>query len=82
MPQTEIEIDDFTTREIIYELQSRIDRKLLTQADIDALEKASKSALINNFSTKKMSVADEMKIEYFFANIDKITLEYLERTAQ
>jgi len=72
----EVELEDFSTREIISELEYRVARKLIQNGD----KKKLKDIIIDNEKTTSvvLSLIDQMKVDFLFENIDKISLEKLE----
>lgn len=77
----DVDLDDFELEEILDELEDRYTsgyRKKENQKEINAFIKRMKIDCEEESSSKKMSIIDNIKVDFLLNNLHKITLNDLE----
>jgi hypothetical protein len=77
--RVEVDLDEFDLDEILDEIDDRYSSKYSNSSDKEQIEDWAKDLFeIEGFNVK-LSLLDQMKIDFLMRNLDKITLNNLEK---
>lgn len=78
----EIELDEFSNHELISEIDYRINKATGRRKVTDAERKQIALMINGELKPRKISLINQMKIDFLNANIEKVSLEKLESLIQ